>query len=91
MTTYAAEFKEHLVAKMLPPNHVSVPQLVRETGIPRPLYGWRRQAVGFWAFASDHRDRLADTCQPRELLTILSPTEVMISFTKVSLLSFEDY
>ncbi|MFZ1538211.1 MAG: hypothetical protein WAT23_12600 [Chromatiaceae bacterium] len=67
MTTYAAEFKEHLVAKMLPPNHVSVPQLVRETGIPRPLYGWRRQAVGFWAFASDHRDRLADTCQPREI------------------------
>ena len=35
------------MAKMLPPNNVRVPQLVRETGIPRDtLYGWRRQAVG---------------------------------------------
>ena len=43
----SAELKDSLVAKMLPPNNVRVPQLVRETGIPRDtLYGWRRQAVG---------------------------------------------
>ena len=47
MRTYSAERKDSLVAKMLPPNNVRVPQLVRETGIPRDtLYGWRRQAVG---------------------------------------------
>jgi transposase len=47
LRTYSAELKDSLVAKMLPPNNVRVPQLVRETGIPRDtLYGWRRQAVG---------------------------------------------
>jgi len=47
MTTYSSELKASIVAKMLPPNNVSVPELVRETGIPRDtLYGWRRQAAG---------------------------------------------
>lgn len=32
---------------MRPPNNVSVPQWVRETGIPRDTrYGWRRRAAG---------------------------------------------
>jgi transposase-like protein len=47
MTTYSDEFKDSILAKMLPPNHIGVPQLVKETGIPRDtLYGWRRQAAG---------------------------------------------
>ena len=47
MKTYSTELKESTVAKMLPPNNVSVPQLARDTGIPRDtLYGWRRQAGG---------------------------------------------
>lgn len=47
MTTYSDEFKDSILAKMLPPNNISVPQLVKETGIPRDtLYGWRRQAAG---------------------------------------------
>lgn len=47
MRTYSAELKDSIVAKMLPPHNVGVPQLVRETGIPRDtLYGWRRQALG---------------------------------------------
>ena len=56
MKTYSAELKDSLVAKMLPPNNVSVLQLVRETGIPRDTlygcYGWRRQAVGRGAVAA---------------------------------------
>ncbi len=41
------------MARMLPPHNVGVPQLVRETGIPRDtLYGWRRQAVAQGAVAS---------------------------------------
>ena len=53
MRTYSAELKDSVVAKMLPPNNVRVPQLVRETGIPRDtLYGWRRQAVGRGAVAT---------------------------------------
>lgn len=50
MTQYSEEFKASLIAKMLPPNDVPVPQLVRETGIPKDtLYTWRskhRKALG---------------------------------------------
>jgi transposase-like protein len=53
LRTYSAELKDSIVARMLPPHNVGVPQLVRETGIPRDtLYGWRRQAVGQEAVAS---------------------------------------
>jgi len=53
LRTYSAELKGSLVAKMLPPHNVGVPQLVRETGIPRDtLYGWRRQATGQGAAAA---------------------------------------
>ncbi len=53
MKTYSDEFKNSIVVKLLPPHNVSVPQLVKETGIPRDtLYGWRRQAVGQGAVAS---------------------------------------
>jgi transposase-like protein len=34
MTQYSEEFKAGLIAKMLPPNNVGVPELARETGIP---------------------------------------------------------
>ena len=46
MRTYPNELKERMVAGMLPPTNASVPQLVRETGIPREaLDGWRRQVL----------------------------------------------
>ena len=42
MTEYSKEFKASIIAKMLPPNNIPVPQLVRETGIPKDtLYTWR--------------------------------------------------
>ena len=50
MTQYSEEFKASIIAKMLPPNNVPVPQLVRDTGIPKDtLYTWRskhRKAQG---------------------------------------------
>lgn len=50
MSQYSEEFKASIIAKMLPPNNVGVPQLVRETGIPKDtLYTWRskhRKALG---------------------------------------------
>jgi len=43
-TKYSKEFKESMIARMLPPENVSVPDLVRETGIPKDtLYTWRSQ------------------------------------------------
>jgi len=45
MNQYPKELKESLIAKMLPPNNIGVPELVRETGIPKDtLYTWRRKA-----------------------------------------------
>jgi transposase-like protein len=45
MNHYPEELKASLTARMLPPNNVSVPELVHETGIPRDtLYTWRRKA-----------------------------------------------
>ncbi len=42
MTQYSKEFKNSIIARMLPPNNVPVPQLVRETGLPKDtLYCWR--------------------------------------------------
>lgn len=42
MTVYPEELKASIIAKMLPPNNVPVPQLMRETGIPKDtLYAWR--------------------------------------------------
>jgi transposase-like protein len=56
VTQYSEEFKKSIIAKMLPPNNVPVPQLVRETGIPKDtLYTWR----------SKHRKAFGDvTVQP---------------------------
>lgn len=45
MKNYPKELKDSVIARMLPPNDVSVPDLVRETGIPKDtLYTWRRKA-----------------------------------------------
>ena len=42
MNQYPEELKASLIARMLPPNNVSVPELARETGIPKDtLYTWR--------------------------------------------------
>ena len=40
---YSEEFKESIIKKMMPPNSVSVSQLVKETGVSDvTLYKWRK-------------------------------------------------
>ncbi len=42
MRHYSEEFKSSIIAKMLPPNNIPVPDLARDTGIPKDtLYSWR--------------------------------------------------
>jgi transposase-like protein len=42
MKQYAEEFKESVIARMLPPNNANIPELAMETGIPKDtLYSWR--------------------------------------------------
>lgn len=46
MYQYPKELKESIIARMLSPNNVGVPELVRETGIPKDtLYTWRSKAL----------------------------------------------
>jgi len=41
---YSEEFKASIIAKLLPPHNVSVPDMVKETGVPKDtLYTWRNQ------------------------------------------------
>ena len=43
--SYSPAFKADLLAKLLPPNNVSVPELAQETGVPKDtLYCWRAKA-----------------------------------------------
>jgi transposase-like protein len=45
MKNYPKELKESIIARMLPPSNTSIPELVRETGIPKDtLYTWRSKA-----------------------------------------------
>ena len=45
-TKYSPEFKASIIAKMLPPNNISVPDLAVETQIPKDtLYCWRSKAL----------------------------------------------
>ena len=44
MRRYPIEFKESIIQKMMPPNAVSIPQLVKETGVADvTLYKWRKE------------------------------------------------
>jgi transposase len=41
---YSKEFKTNITAKLLPPQNVSIPDMVKETGLSRDtLYTWKRQ------------------------------------------------
>jgi transposase-like protein len=45
MTTYSKEFKENIIARMLPPNSESLSKLSRETGIhEQTLRNWKAKA-----------------------------------------------
>jgi transposase len=55
VTHRSDDVKQSLMAKMLPPNNVSVAQLAKETGIPKgTLYTWRAQH-------SDHKTKPKNT------------------------------
>jgi transposase InsO family protein len=47
MKQYSEQFKSNVIAKLLPPNNMSVPELARETGVPKDtLYCWRLKQRG---------------------------------------------
>ena len=66
MREYSKEFKDSIIARMLPPNNEGVPQLARETGVPKDtLYSWRLK----------HRNASADSVGRQETSVELSSEE----------------
>ncbi len=46
MNTYPKELKESIIARMLPPNNIGIPELMLKTSIPKDtLYTWRSKAL----------------------------------------------
>jgi len=85
VTQYSEEFKASIIAKMLPPNDVAVPQLVLETGIPKDtLYTWR----------SKHRKALGDVTMQAPACGQLSSEEkftVVIESASLNELELSEY
>lgn len=78
MKQYPEELKANLIARMLPPNNVSVTELVRDTGIPKDtLYTWRRNARKGDAPAQDKpTERLSSEEKFNVVLEVASLTEL---------------
>lgn len=57
MKTYPADFKNRIIAQMLPPHNRSIPELVKETGVPKDtLYTWRTKNGGIQANNGQSRE-----------------------------------
>jgi len=71
MTNYPKELKDSIIAKMLPPQNISVPLLAKETGIPTgTLYSWQHKARG----RSDSKTVAGNTPSNKERFTIILET-----------------
>jgi len=85
MKEYSEEFKANIIARMLPPNNVGVPQLAQETGIPsNTLYTWRIK----------HRKSQGDTPAPQVASGNLSSEEkfaVVIESARLNELELGEY
>jgi transposase len=73
-TKYSKEFKDSIISRMLPPHNASVPDLARETGIPKDtLYTWRLKYCNAQDRPGNH-SRPADPFSSDEKLAIVIET-----------------
>lgn len=74
-TRYTEEFKLCIIAKLLPPHNVSVPDLVKETGIPKDtLYGWKRQYRNVQGSPPENQNQASSTLNNEEKLAVIIET-----------------
>jgi transposase len=74
-TQYSEEFKSRIIAKLLPPNNVSVPDLVIETGIPKDtLYTWRSKYRHVHGSTVPGQSRQGDVLRSEEKFAIVLET-----------------
>jgi len=72
MTQYSEQFKASIIARMLPPNEVPVPQLARETGIPKDtLYTWRSKHRKFVGDATVQPSRSGELSSEEKFAVVL--------------------
>lgn len=77
MRRYSEEFKETAVQKMMPPNPVSISQLVQETGVSDvTLYKWRKQ-YRERGFAVPADDTNPDNWKPEDKLAVVIEAAAM--------------
>jgi transposase-like protein len=75
ITKYSEEFKASIIAKLLPPNNVSVPDVVKETGIPKDtLYTWRVKYRNAQSESGPSSNQQANKFNNEEKLTIVIET-----------------
>lgn len=78
MTIYPKEQKAALIAKMLAPNPVSVPEIAKETGIPKDtLYCWRSQAQKAAGVVPTSGDGPSKHWSSEEKFTVVVETALM--------------
>ena len=71
---YSKEFKDAIIAKLLPPSNASILDVAKETGIPKDtLYCWR---IKFRNISADqlHQNQPSGTFSSEEKLTIVIET-----------------
>jgi len=74
-TKYSEEFKASIIAKLLPPNNASVPDVVKETGIPKDtLYTWRAKYRNGQSESSSNRNQQSGNFSNEEKLNIVIET-----------------
>ena len=74
-TKYSEEFKSSIIAKLLPPNNASVPDLVKETGIPKDtLYTWRSKYRNGQSESSPNRNQQPGNFSNEEKLNVVIET-----------------
>ena len=84
-TTYSTELKDSIIAKMLPPNNRSVPQLAQETGIPKDtLYCWRLKA-------RKEGDGAAARVQPASVLSSEEKFSVVLETAALTEIELAEY
>jgi len=80
---YSKEFKSSIIARLLPPQNISVPDMVKETGIPRDtLYTWKRQYRNFQGESDGNQIQQPGRLTNEEKLSVVIETA---SFSEVEL------
>lgn len=72
---YSEEFKLSIIAKLLPPHNVSIPDLVKETGIPKDtLYTWRNKYRNIQKAPGTARNQQTGSLSNEDKLTVVIET-----------------